>query len=61
MGWLSKKNTLISLAVMQGAYLFGWLSFLGTQIGNTGLKWDYVFGAMSAGILYIVFDTFGSR
>lgn len=61
MGWMSKKNTLIALAVMQGAYLFGIFKFLGTAVGNTGITWDQVFGAMSIGVLYITFDTFGSR
>lgn len=61
MGWISKKTSMITIAVLQGAYLFGFLNFLGTDVSNTGLKWATVFGLLSIGLLYLVYDTLGTR
>lgn len=66
MSWISKKNSMIALVVLQGAYLFGLLNGFGIKItsstiGTTGLSWGMIMGLISIGLLYLVYDTLGSR
>lgn len=61
MGWVSKKNSIYALVVLQGLFLFGVLPIGAADMGPLGIKWSWIFGGMSALLLYFVYETFGSR
>jgi membrane protein implicated in regulation of membrane protease activity len=66
LGFFDKKNGLIALIAIQAAYLLGVFNSAGLTISSgdfpfLGVKVQYVMAAISAVLLWLVYDTFGTR